>query len=1218
MKIKNIFLYSILSLVSFFAYSDLTYAVSCGRVDTDGGDYYYQCDGIRITRNSVSMFGDSITDYSYSQTEANWSFHDGVRNNTTTNRLVFNKGDGTKTNPYQIYSWADLNNIRNNLSKSFILMVNLDNSSAGYDTYASASANGGSGWAPLKPFTGSFDGNGHTISGLYMSGRNESNRGLFGGLEPGAEISNIGVINATIIQGGSNSDKNIGILVGENKGGKISKAYSSGSVSVNPNCSNIGGLVGFNRGKTYAATISDSYTTADVSGGSQTGGLVGNHYKDDKVPSITNSYAASNVSGRWNIGNLVGYNSQNSGVVSNSFYNNQKSLSCGDPCNKQYYGMGITDAQMKSFSTFSNAGWDIIRDQSYTNQKWSINDGVDYPRLRYPYIVSGYPIIDMFYAEKLPQDSQTSIVYSSTNSNSCSASWLPGNLTSGNIKTAIITDQYLISCSNSIGVSYSTTTLKIIEPPSVSITSRLSSVNEGGQTTIDWSSTNSDYCNTIGGWGKNADLINQSGSTTTIPLYITTDFVVSCTGRGGTTYATSTVSVENSCGGSHPITSGLIGYWPFDEASGSVAKDYSGMGNDGDILNGVSVGQSGRVGRAYDFDGVDDKVSLGFFDKYLVGKDSLSVSMWVKLDTYAYSLSSFKNFFTGETTYSYYPSNRILMSNSVAWTNQRLDAQTIFAVTYKPSPTSWSAPSNSSDSLISFCVVTEGSGSCPVANQPSVIGRWYLITFVYDNLSARLYIDGNLRSATTLNGLTKRNVYNFPSDHPQSKLLIGSPPYSGFGGGFLSWGNYSWDGMIDEVAIWDRALSSEDVKNLYNFGSGISLINSCPNDKEWVYVGRNIIQSCTKTIPDTMNCDCGDGDYTCGYSEGLCYDDWPDSNICGPGLCGDGTPDSNICGSGTDYCGDSTDVYCEDQSYEDCINDCDTNGDCVTGTCYGYQGLYCVDVIVPGSSDCGVGPGLCGDGVPDSNNCGPGLCYDGWPDSNICGPGTDYCGGTLGCECFDGYTVYTPGWTEYIGICDDINKPAVILYTPKEVSPTENFIISYNTVNFEPGDTCEITGGYGWEGTVSTSPVVEKNVGPIQKDSTFSILCRRTSDNKTAFDSKIVKIAVQDIYTEKDGVSCEASQTNSNDKIYVNKNTTWTLNTPVGLSLSGYSFSTDWLGDGVSKSNDTNPINKIYTTVGLKKISATTTATKSGSPTFRFICSTSTNVILGNDIIQEI
>lgn len=78
-----------------------------------------------------------------------------------------------------------------------------------------------------------------------------------------------------------------------------------------------------------------------------------------------------------------------------------------------------------------------------------------------------------------------------------------------------------------------------------------------------------------------------------------------------------------------PITSGLVGYWPFEETSGTTTVDLSGSGNNGILVDGVLVNQSGKIGKALKFDGVDDYVLIN--DSTLpLGNSSRTISVWFK------------------------------------------------------------------------------------------------------------------------------------------------------------------------------------------------------------------------------------------------------------------------------------------------------------------------------------------------------------------------------------------------------------------------------------------------------------------------------------------------------------------------------------------------------------------------------------------------------------
>ncbi|MFA6938978.1 MAG: hypothetical protein WC229_01830, partial [Candidatus Paceibacterota bacterium] len=76
---------TLLSLVLLFLISvSNASAASCGRVDTAGGDYYYQCSNNQITKTAAVMLGDRIDNFATTTTVASWSFYDGLTGMSTT------------------------------------------------------------------------------------------------------------------------------------------------------------------------------------------------------------------------------------------------------------------------------------------------------------------------------------------------------------------------------------------------------------------------------------------------------------------------------------------------------------------------------------------------------------------------------------------------------------------------------------------------------------------------------------------------------------------------------------------------------------------------------------------------------------------------------------------------------------------------------------------------------------------------------------------------------------------------------------------------------------------------------------------------------------------------------------------------------------------------------------------------------------------------------
>ncbi len=251
----------------------------------------------------------------------------------------------------------------------------------GADIAAATTAgwNAGAGFAPIGDFTtkysGRFDGLGHTISGLSINRPGVQAIGLFGWTAPSSAILHLGVANADV-----RSMNATGILVGVAEG-LISRAWSSGTLQITGQGG--GGLVGSNDG-----IIEDSFSLANVTGGTDIGGLVGYDYDTIRrsyatgsvtgtqaagglvgtiLGTIFGSYATGSVSvSSWGGGGLVGY--RISGSASNSFWDTQTSGQVSSAV-----GSGLTTAQMKQQASFT--GWD------FTNA-WRIYENDSYPVLR--------------------------------------------------------------------------------------------------------------------------------------------------------------------------------------------------------------------------------------------------------------------------------------------------------------------------------------------------------------------------------------------------------------------------------------------------------------------------------------------------------------------------------------------------------------------------------------------------------------------------------------------------------------------------------------------------------------------------------------------------------------------------------------------------------------------------------------------------------------------
>lgn len=171
---------------------------------------------------------------------------------------------------------------------------------------------------PADAFAGTFDGNGHTISGLNITTQ-APNQGLFG-LINGATIQNLKV-NGTVSCGKQN---NIGGIVGKMQAGTISQCSFSGSVTGGyaggivgalngtsvtiQNCSNTaningtiaGGILGYWKKK---ATVENCYNTGKIVGSSKAAGIAGQLNNG----AIKNCYNVGEISGNGDIGGIYAF-----------------------------------------------------------------------------------------------------------------------------------------------------------------------------------------------------------------------------------------------------------------------------------------------------------------------------------------------------------------------------------------------------------------------------------------------------------------------------------------------------------------------------------------------------------------------------------------------------------------------------------------------------------------------------------------------------------------------------------------------------------------------------------------------------------------------------------------------------------------------------------------------------------------------------------------------
>ena len=255
------------------------------------------------------------------------------------------------------------------------------------------------GWVPIGDrkfrWSATFEGNGRTISGMYISRGESENIGLFGVSDRGAVVRNVGLLSVNVhgsevvggligsnygtiiachvsgkISGSSVSSVvggKIGGLVGDNWG-TIVASFSAASVSSTGSW--VGGLVGIN-----ARTVVASYSTGNVSGMGAVGGLVGLTFG-----TITSSYSIGHVSGtRDSVGGLFGGSRDD--ITTDSYWDTQTS---GVPSDSGDAGKNTRELRAPTGYSGIYANWNVdIDGDGADDDPWDFGNANQYPVLKY-------------------------------------------------------------------------------------------------------------------------------------------------------------------------------------------------------------------------------------------------------------------------------------------------------------------------------------------------------------------------------------------------------------------------------------------------------------------------------------------------------------------------------------------------------------------------------------------------------------------------------------------------------------------------------------------------------------------------------------------------------------------------------------------------------------------------------------------------------------------
>lgn len=259
------------------------------------------------------------------------------------------KGDG-KTEPYQISNAAELywfaglvngtlTGVKKNISANAILTADIIVNKGVLDANKDlVSGKDFISWTPIGtsdvPYTGTFNGKGYTVSGLYFNNPTSYYVGLFGCIGANGKISNVGVLDSYFqfcalgggvcgmnkngeLQNCSNSSTVIcnmqdgtGGVCGYNSKGTVRDCKNTGSVRGK---ATLGGVCGVNSYGTITNCFNEGAVSVTVTS-ANVGGVCGNNYSG----TIKCSYNTASVSGQYNVGGVCGSNSY--GTITNCYY----------------------------------------------------------------------------------------------------------------------------------------------------------------------------------------------------------------------------------------------------------------------------------------------------------------------------------------------------------------------------------------------------------------------------------------------------------------------------------------------------------------------------------------------------------------------------------------------------------------------------------------------------------------------------------------------------------------------------------------------------------------------------------------------------------------------------------------------------------------------------------------------------------------------------------
>lgn len=197
----------------------------------------------------------------------------------------------------------------------------------------------------------------------------------------------------------------------------------------------------------------------------------------------------------------------------------------------------------------------------------------------------------------------------------------------------------------------------------------------------------------------------------------------------------------------------LIGYWPMNEGSGTVVGDLSGRGHDGVFATGTPTWTTGKIGGALSFSG---NSAVRASNVLTTGdfSNGHTIAAWFNPSALVANTNIFLNFSSLPYLSTHSSGNRAFHSARIAGIQRSINGTTILST-----------------------------------------NNWYFIVGVFDQATMRVYVNGELDGTASFAGAESFSAH----------LCIGA----------LSCTSYWANGKIDDVRVYDRALSGNEIRAMY-------------------------------------------------------------------------------------------------------------------------------------------------------------------------------------------------------------------------------------------------------------------------------------------------------------------------------------------------------------------------------------------------------------------